>query len=247
MTWRTNKFSTHNLTAELVQQAKFYDVLLKDAFYLFDSEEDVPDGFEMPDGLSHADWSDMFCEPCADAIIAESIAKGMLKRNPERSYRWHGDYDGFYYGPISVEGETDSEGNCGRCGVDLDVCTTDYGIRAMLEALEDGRESEWWFKGDRGHGWSRFDLMLAAKLLDRGVDSWSGSSEETKERNATILRLALEVRRDFTVTAAEERDARIREAGRGLCIAAKTVGSALGKWWERITRDIDYIEETNDA
>jgi len=239
MTWRTEHFSPHNLTDELVQQAKFYDVHLKDAFYLFDSEEDVPEGFEMPPDLNHSDWSDMFCEPCVDAIIAESIAKGMLKRNPERSHRWHGDDDGFYYGPISVEGETDHCGNCSRCGVDLDVCSTDYAIEGMLESLEEGRDSEWWYKGIRSQGWSKFDLMTAAKLLDRGFDSWRGASD----KNDKILRLALEVRRDFQVTAAEERDARIREAGRGLRTAAKKVGAVLGTWWKSLTRDLEYDVE----
>lgn len=241
MTWRTEHFSPHNLTADLIEEARYYGVYLKEPFYLFDGDDEYPDGLEWPEDLRHCDAYSLFCETCADRTVAEFVAKGFLKLDP-RGHRAFGSEE-FYYGPHRHEGETDDWGSCARCGVDLDVCSTDYAIRESIEYLDDNRDSEWFYKGERFHGWSPFDLMTAAKLMDRGFDAWRGASDETKERNARILQLALEVRRDYTVTASEERDARLREVGRGLKEAASSIGRLFGKWWEGMTAEPRYDEE----
>jgi hypothetical protein len=216
MTWK----SRNALAMRISDEARRLGYQSAEPYYLFEAYDEVPEGFTLP---TLVDPMEPFCHDCGSKLLVQNGYDPDPSWKEIKAYRdAHDGADLPYLHQDS--GESDSHHSCPGCGKHLDTSYTTY----CCEQEAAGYSEDDWIHP--------YELTALAHLVDQ-TDWQDGPLKMEVENIATDC-----LERRLRVTASQERDARIRDAGQAITTAIAGVSKSLG-WLKRMAEPIYYSDE----
>lgn len=209
-----------NLASRIRQEALRLGYESASPHYLFEAYDEVPEGFKMP---AHVDSMEPFCRECGEKLLREN------GYDPDPSWDAREAYQEANHGydpPRLIEdsSESDCHYSCPTCGKHLDSSYTEYCCEEEAAGFgEDGPILP-------------YELQSLAHLVEQ-TDWQDGPLKTIVEDLATTC-----VSKRLVVTAAQERDARLRESWQALVGFAGRVAKSFS-WLGRMAEQPYYEDD----